>query len=65
MYRIIAEQKNQIVWRRKRNNRIFQNSGEKCSFKFNAEKKSPFHLAFSRYSHKENSDSRSKIHMFE
>lgn len=34
-------------------------------FKFNAKKKSPFHLAFSIYSHKENSDSRSKIHMFE
>lgn len=28
-------------------------------------KKSPFHLAFSVYSHKENSDYRRKIHNFE
>lgn len=65
MCKIMAEKNNQIVWGRKINNRTFQNSGEKCSFKYNAKKKSLFHLAFSVYSHKERSDSRIKTHNFE
>lgn len=48
MYKIIAEQNNQIVWGRKIN-WTFQNSGEKCSFKYNAKKKSHYSILLFQY----------------